>query len=263
MKLVQSNKSHMNPFRIKNITLGFMLPLSAALLLGCGDGNSSKDGGKGITDGLFGGKELPQATTDSLFIKKYISDKKEFKEFNDLMFLFYGERDYSLAWFRNNELVPETEKFINVVNKASKEGLNPASYKVVDLEQMIQKYKQLDANDSTRLALQEEIDVALTASYFNYASDFYRGRANPQLDAGSSQWDVKRNKIKLHKALQTILKERDSTYPYYEFEALHAGYTRLRDKLQEYRALEAKGGWPKIELGNRKVLEQETLLLPL
>ena len=97
--------------------------------------------------------------------------------------------------------------------------------------------------------------MALTASYFNYASDFYRGRVDPS-SKNSVNWEVKRNKIKLHKALQTILQERESTYPYYEFEALHAGYIRLRYALQTYRELQQKGGWPKIELQGTKSLKK-------
>ena len=170
------------------------------------------------------------------------------------MFLFYGDRDYQLAWFRENELVPETQKFMDAIDNATKEGLDPKNYKLVDIDKMLQQYKTLEPSDTAWLALQQKIDLALTASYFNYASDFYRGRVNPE-DANEVVWDVKKNKIKLHKALQTILKERESTYPYYEFEALHAGYTRLRDKLQVYRALEENGGWPKVELGNRKTLQ--------
>lgn len=198
---------------------------------------------------------MKQATTDSAFVHNYIQQKPEFKKQEDLMYLFYGDRDYKLAWFRDNELVPETENFLTAIDNASKEGLDPKNYRIVNIDKMLQQYKQLEPSDTARLALQQKIDVALTASYFNYASDFYRGRVDPSTD-NKVTWDVKKNNIKLHKALQTILKERESTYPYYEFEALHAGYTRLRDKLQEYRALQEKGGWPKIELGDRKVLQQ-------
>ncbi|RIJ42091.1 hypothetical protein D1627_06575 [Pontibacter oryzae] len=238
-----------------------MAPILLTVLMSCNNGsddkNTSEKKGLGeIASNLLGGKELPQATTDSLAIKAYLKKQAAFKNQEELMYLFYGDRDYTLAWFRDNDLVPEAEKFLSVIDKASAEGLDPKKYKLVNFQELFKKYEQLDPMDSTRLKVQEEIDLGLTASYFNYASDFYRGRANPQLEDNSVKWDVKRNKIKLHKALQTILKERESTYPYYEFEALHAGYTRLRDKLQEYRALEEKGGWPKVDLGKVKVLEK-------
>ena len=221
-----------------------------------GDTNATASSG-GLTGGggLFGGKELPQASTDSVFVLNYINQEPEFKEHEELMFLFYGDRAYELAWFRDNELVPETEKFLSTIDHATKEGLDPNKYRLVEFDKLIQQYKQLDPQDSARLELQQKIDVALTASYFNYASDFYRGRVNPR-NVGSVSWDVKKNKIKLHKALQTILKERESTYPYYEFEALHDGYVKLREKLQEYRTLDERGGWTRVELGNRKILKE-------
>ncbi|ARS34995.1 L,D-transpeptidase family protein [Pontibacter actiniarum] len=250
----------MNPYTIKQTTLGLLAPILMFLLLSCSEGNTdTKSEGKSIKEvatGLFGGKKLPQASTDSMFVKNYISKEPEFEEHADLMYLFYGDRDYKLAWFRDNELVPEAQRFLGVIDSSSIEGLDPQKYKLVNFNELFKKYEQLDPQDSARLELQQQIDVALTASYFNYASDFYRGRVNPRNESNSVNWNVKKNKVKLHKALQTILKERESTYPYYEFEALHAGYTRLRDKLQEYRELEEKGGWPKVELGKQKLLQK-------
>ncbi|AKD04703.1 L,D-transpeptidase family protein [Pontibacter korlensis] len=246
----------MSPYKIKKYILILLLPLMFGALTACNNNESdSKDDSGSITDSLFGKKELPQASTDSLFIKQYISKEPEFNEHAELMYLFYGDRDYELAWFRDNELVPQVEKFLNVIDSSSVEGLNPDKYKIVNFNELFQKYEQMDPQDSARLVLQQQIDVALTASYFNYASDFYRGRVNPQTQS-NVHWAVKRNKIKLHKALQTILQERESTYPYYEFEALHAGYTRLRDALNNYRDLQEKGGWPKVELGGKKTLQK-------
>ncbi|MBF9255557.1 L,D-transpeptidase family protein [Pontibacter sp. 172403-2] len=235
--------------------LSFAALVSLAIVTGCNQSTSEGQTAGDTIKGLLGKEELPQAKTDSLFVLNYIKQEPAFKKYEDLMFLFYGDRDYKLAWFRDNELVPETQNFLEAVEHASKEGLDPKQYKIIDFDKLIQAYKEKDPQDSSRLALQQQIDVGLTASYFNFASDFYRGRVNPE-DAASVSWDVKKNKIKLNKALQTILKERESTYPYYEFEALHAGYMRLRDKLQEFRQLEAKGGWPKIDLGNLKSLQK-------
>lgn len=243
----------MNPYTFKRIIV-YLTALSLLVTLSA----CSKSGNDGESTSLgeaLGIKALEQTTTDSLFIREYISKEPEFKEHSELMYLFYGDRDYKLAWFRDNDLIPEAQKFLTTIDNSKKEGLEPKKYKIVDLEGMIKKYNDMDGSDSARLDLQEQIDVGLTATYFNYASDFYRGRVNPT-QVGSIDWDVKRNKIKLHKALQTILRERESTYPYYEFEALHKGYTDLRDVLQKYRALRDKGGWPKIELGKRKVLQK-------
>ncbi|WP_242919110.1 L,D-transpeptidase family protein [Pontibacter liquoris] len=248
----------MSPSNLKHVLLKrAILPFAAVLCLGLATGcnktktddNSSADGLKG----MFGKNTQPQVKTDSLFVEKYLQKQPEFKEHEDLMFDFYRARDYRLAWFRENKPVPQMQKLMQAIDHASKEGLDPKNYKIVDVNKLLEAYDAKASDDPSRQQLQQQIDVALTASYFNFASDFYRGRVNPD-DVTTVSWDVKKNKIKLDKALQTILKERESTYPYYEFEALHAGYRRLRDKLQQYRDLQAKGGWPKIDLASRKSL---------
>jgi murein L,D-transpeptidase YcbB/YkuD len=244
----------MNPTRYSTLRL-FTLPLLLLLLLvSCNRNKEGQENKEGVKD-LLGLAPLAKTETDSLFIKNYISKKPDFKQYADLIYLFYGERDYKLAWFKGADLVPQTEKLITTIGNASKEGLDPKEYKIVDIDNMIERYNQLGRKDSARLELQQQIDIALTGTYFNYASDFYRGRINPQ-EVTQVEWGIKKNKIKLHRALQTILKERESTYPYYEFEALHKGYTDLRDALQKYREIEQKGGWPKIALGKRKMLQK-------
>ena len=244
----------MNPTRYSTLQL-FTLPLLLLLLLvSCNRNKEGQENKEGVKD-LLGLAPLAKTETDSLFIKNYISKKPDFKQYADLIYLFYGERDYKLAWFKGADLVPQTEKLITTIGNASKEGLDPKEYKIVDIDNMIERYNQLGRKDSARLELQQQIDIALTGTYFNYASDFYRGRINPQ-EVTQVEWGIKKNKIKLHRALQTILKERESTYPYYEFEALHKGYTDLRDALQKYREIEQKGGWPKIALGKRKMLQK-------
>ncbi|TXK46942.1 L,D-transpeptidase family protein [Pontibacter qinzhouensis] len=221
---------------------------AACLLLAFGCNTGSRDGQAGSAD-------KDQIHTDSVYVLNFMNQKPVLKEHADLMFLFYGERDYRLAWFRDDKLVPETEKFLETINQSSKEGLDPANYKLVDLSGMISRFNEMKSKDTARVELQKQIDLALSATYFKYASDFYTGRLDP---AGETKldWNVKQNNIKLHKVLQTILKERESTYPYYEFEALHDGYVQLRNVLQKYRALQQQGGWQKVELGNLKSIKR-------
>lgn len=237
----------MNPSFLK-YSFGLLIPVALSLSIsGCSNKSDSDE------KGLFTKADEKEVKTDSIYILNYISKVPDFKKQKELMYLFYGDRDYKLAWFRGDNLVPEADKFLEAVNNASKEGLDPKQYKLVDFPTLIKQYEE--AKDSAKVELQKKIDVGLTASYFHYASDFYTGRVDPKAD-NTITWDVKKNKIKLHKALQTILRERESTYPYYEFEALHAGYSKLRDKLKEYRTLEQKGGWQKVELGNLKSIKK-------
>ncbi|MFB9861934.1 L,D-transpeptidase family protein [Rufibacter immobilis] len=199
---------------------------------------------------LAAAKEYPQQT-DSVYVVKFTTGDPDFKEHLGLMKLFYRERQYRFAWFKDGALVPQAYKFVEVMGKAHEEGLDPKKYAKRDFKTMFQTLEQAK-NDSTRHKLQEELDVTLTASYFDYATDFYKGTVNPR-SLENIEWEVKRNKIKLHKALQTILKERESRYPYYEFEALHPGYIRLREALKQYRLAKQQGGWPKIQLASKMI----------
>ncbi len=245
----------MNPYMNRSKWLYFFLSIVLlTFTTACNKSEEKESTGDKIQE-MLGIKELPQATADSLYVREFISKEPEFKEHSELMYLFYGDRDYELAWFRDNELVPEAKKFLTTIDNATKEGLDPKKYKFVDFDSLFAQYEEISKQDSAMYDLQRKIDVGLTASYFNYASDFYRGRVNPS-DVGSIDWNIKKNKIKLHKALQTILKERESTYPYYEFEALHKGYADLRDALQNYRNIQEKGGWQKVDIGKAKVLEK-------
>ncbi|MBC3540198.1 murein L,D-transpeptidase [Rufibacter sediminis] len=203
-------------------------------------------------EALAAARDFPQQT-DSVYVVTFTKSDPEFKKHLDLMKLFYRERQYRFAWFKDGDLVPQAYKFVEVLSKAHEEGLDPKDYARKDLQAMFQKLEQTKS-DSARYKLQEELDVTLTASYFNYASDFYRGTVDPR-SLDNIEWEVKKNKIKLHKALQTILKERESRYPYYEFEALHPNYIRLRDALKQYRQIKQQGGWPKIELASAKKLK--------
>lgn len=198
-----------------------------------------------IIDSSSGSSAGGLAEVDSAYLHEYINKKKAFRHHLKLVEQFYQDRDYQLAWFRQDKLVPQADKLIQALDKAHREGLNPEDYQVKDLRRMHQELSGLQEQAADRRQRQQEIDLALTASYFNYAADLYKGVVNPH-SAASIEWQVKRNRIKLNKALKAILEEKDHV-PYYEFEAHHEGYRKLRDVLIEYRQIQERGGWPMVE----------------
>ena len=187
----------------------------------------------------------PQPTLDSVYIVRYMTAEPEFKDQIDWAKKFYKARDFRLGWFRDHELVPQAQTMLGVIGKAADEGLNPKDYQTENFDQLFKDLEAAQVDSTRRNALEKKIDVALSATYFNYASDFYRGTVDPRA-IKAIDWDVKRNKVKLHKALMTILKERESTYGYYDFEPLHPEYDRLKKALADYRAIQRGGGWPAI-----------------
>ncbi len=183
--------------------------------------------------------------TDSTFIDSYLKKERGFADEDTLIRKFYAEREYRLAWFNGEELIPQADKFIEVINSAHREGLNPADYKFKDFGQMYEAYSNTSKDDPGRIEKKAELDIALTGTYFIYSRDFYKGTVDPR-KVDNIQWKVKKNKFKPIKALQTILKERESRYPYYQFAPLHEDYDKLRKALSQLRDIQRKGGWPVI-----------------
>ena len=214
--------------------------LGAALLSGCGsDKHGQTDGAAGVAG--------PQPVLDSAYVQRALLAVPQFRAQLPWAKKFYHERQYRLGWFKNNQLVPQAAQLLETIAKAGDEGLDPGKYQVKDLTKLFNQLK-IAPDPAQRDALEREIDVALSGTYFNWASDFYRGVANPH-DAKNTVWQVKPNKIKLHKALLTLLGDRKSKYGYYEFAPLHPEYNNLKKALAAYRAREAAGGWSALPQG--------------
>ncbi len=228
-------------FRTLNIASLFILALF--LFTACGRQNE-KTAGQETRD------TSPQPVLDSTEIERYFAAIPRFKD--DLVWAknFYRERRFRLGWFKDHELVPQAAEMLRVTGKANEEGLNAAHYKVVDLDKLFKEHQQAGKGER-RDELEKEIDLALSGTYFNWASDYYRGLVVPRENKELVAWDVKRNKIKLHKALMTILGERKSKYGYAGFQPLHKEYGRLRAALAKYRAIESRGGWGSIPAGTK------------
>ncbi|MBC7447248.1 MAG: L,D-transpeptidase family protein [Hymenobacteraceae bacterium] len=211
------------------------------LLAGC-DSKPKSD-----ADALAGTASAPTDSRipplDSVTVQAFFTRTAPLKEHRRDAQQFYRERTGRLAWFRQGEIVPQADKLLEKVADAKSEGLDPATYRPLTMD-VQKKFAALRAAKKGEADpnLIRQTDLALSALYFAYAGDFYKGTVDPHINE-SVDWSVKRNKIKLYRALQTILQERESTYPYYEFGSLHPEYDRLRHALSQYRALQKRGGW--------------------
>jgi len=231
-------------FRFKFLVLAFWLGLLClpGLLTSCG-GSGDQTGTSTAGDIKQGVATAgPAPRLDSVFVIRAMQTNARFKAQERWARKFYRERQFRLGWFKDHQLVPQAQTLLNVVAKAKDDGLDPKKYQDSGLPKLLAEFKTVQ--DSTRRnQLERQIDVALSGTYFTWASDYYRGVANPR-DTKNEAWKVKRNKIKLDRALLTILRERESTYPYYDFAPLHPEYDHLKKALSLLRARQQAGGWP-------------------
>ncbi|MCC3153538.1 L,D-transpeptidase family protein [Hymenobacter sp. BT770] len=230
-------------FRFTSLLWALLLvALGSATLQSCGsDKGQSADGSAGESAASVAAG--PQPLVDSTYVINTIRSEPAFKAQLLAARRFYRERKFKLGWFKDHQLVPQAQTLQNIIAKAKEEGLDPKDYQVKDFKKLFAELEQVRADSARRNALERKIDVALTGTYLKWASDYYRGAANPR-DSKNTAWQVKPNKIKLHKALLTFLGERKSRYNYYEFAPLHPEYDQLRKALAAYRAQERAGGWP-------------------
>ena len=185
----------------------------------------------------------PEPHLDSAYVIRAMTAEPLYKTQERWARKFYRERQFRLGWFRQHQVLPQAATMLTVIGKAKDDGLNPNRYQTSKISKLLADVQAAGTDTVRRNAAERQADVALSATYFTWASDYYRGVANPR-DTKNEAWKVKRNKIKLDRALLTILKERESTYPYYDFAPLHPEYESLKKALALLRARQAAGGWP-------------------
>ncbi len=157
---------------------------------------------------------------------------------------YYEAQQFQPAWqdpARLDELVASIEDLRN-------DGLDPNDYHLEAL-----KSYRLDVRMNSPLTLQDRADLELLATdaFMLGLYHVFVGKVDPV--KLSSQWNFSQRPMpSFDEALQRfserlaageIRKAFDSARP------SHAWYQRGRERLQEYRAIEAAGGWPTIPEG--------------
>ena len=232
--------------RLHFLTLSLFLGLLSvpALLVSCnGQSDQTSQASSKTGTAVTSETDGPEPRLDSVFIIRAMQADAHFKAQERWARKFYRERQFRLGWFRQHKLVPQANTFLTVVSKAKDDGLDPKRYDTSQINTLLAQLKSAGQDTARRNQLERKLDVMLSGSYFAWASDYYRGVANPR-DTKNDAWKVKRNKIKLDHALMTILRERESTYPYYDFAPLHPEYNNLKKALALLRARQEAGGWP-------------------
>ncbi|MES2732102.1 MAG: L,D-transpeptidase family protein [Bacteroidota bacterium] len=187
--------------------------------------------------------KLPIELTDSVLIKQHLSQYKIDSASIAQVVQFYADTvgkhpANTLVWSDKGQLHGMASMFINLIDHAEDDGLPMKSYHTDDIEKLY-----LEATDSTNFEnaagrlLRQELDVLLTASFFKYADQLWKGRIDPN----KKQWFVKRKSFDYSKILHSLL---NGSVSFTTYEPLHREYGLLRKALQKYRQIEKDGGWP-------------------
>jgi murein L,D-transpeptidase YcbB/YkuD len=127
------------------------------------------------------------------------------------------------------------------------DGLDPDDYHVAALQAV---RTQLRRAKTLPPAEQASLDVLATDALILGLSHLYLGKVNPE--QLSSQWNFDSRPVDRERGFEQLTRALDSGQIRETFgraRPQHVWYQRGRERLKEYRALAAAGGWPKVPDG--------------
>jgi murein L,D-transpeptidase YcbB/YkuD len=158
-------------------------------------------------------------------------------EFDPRLTRLYHERDMKPYWVAPAGPGPNALTLRSVLAAADSQGLNPLDYAVDEVERL---WDRRDADGLARL------ELLLTMELGVYASDLVEGRHQPR-DFDPALFPTACDcELDTPALLERALAAPDLRAFLEEQAPPFAQYRGLRDKLAEYRAIAARGGWPQL-----------------
>jgi len=155
------------------------------------------------------------------------------------VYVFYAaDRNYKPLWVRDDGPKTKARDVLKVFQDAGKLGLNPANYRIAQIERM------MELKTPRELA---ELELLLTRSFIDFGRDINRGVVQPS-DASLENAITAKEVGAL-----TLIDGAENAHNIADYvrtlEPQSPEYQRLRGALATYRAIAAKGGFPAIAGG--------------
>jgi L,D-transpeptidase YcbB len=163
---------------------------------------------------------------------------------------FYKQRYYQLAWFDRHGLMHQGKVLLNRLKNSHRQGLNPTEYRLKQWEPALKNVHL--GRVGGNLDLSDEIvrlDIALTQSFFKYASDLQYGRLHPDdvtvVDRPKSDLSPEL----IAQRLRTAIGEGSLESFFQDLSPRHTQYHLLKKYLVRFETIKQLGGWPMIPDG--------------
>jgi len=208
-----------------------------------------------VTTGMLDAKPLSHEVADSLQQRVVAAQGRSLLsfEYNDqdtaqLLKSFYQERKGLPAWSGDEGPNEQAAVLLRILKRAYREGLCPQDYGVGRIEALM---AAMNREKEENLPLDPEqltdLDLLLTEAFFSYASHFAGGRADHQKQYPG--WVFKPRQTDLIETLLKALENRDVERTLNDLSPRFYGYTKLREKLNDYIDIAEYGGWREIPAG--------------
>jgi murein L,D-transpeptidase YcbB/YkuD len=182
---------------------------------------------------------------DSSQLASFLQKHARFGPMSQDLSKFYRDRNFSYAWFDQGGLVESSYDLFNRIQNITEEGI-PADIPYLD------EYKGMmegeDSSASSGSMLSPDLELMITAQYFNYARKVWTGLSPNQTE--ELGWYVPRKKLAYDKLLDSMLADvksgRDLKAP------VHKQYFLLKKYLEKFRSFEREGSWITIKAERKK-----------
>ena len=229
----------MRPRHVRSLSTPIAAALCAAALL--------------LATGCQRQREIPpevaqiiQTTVEQKALPASLKDQKERIRAWEEMRRFYEKRQFQPAWFTAKGPKPQAEELLASIDGTSLEGLDPRRYRKEKLAGMVQQVGEKPAlDDPATQRYLAHADMSLTYTFLTMGAHLATGRQQPE--TLRIDWYTKPRNVDLDVRLEKALSEKGQIS-----ETLHSyappgeDYARLREALDRYRQIAAKGGWPAV-----------------
>src|SRR6185437_3738071 len=157
---------------------------------------------------------------------------------------FYQNRGNSFAWVKDGELTSSGTALVKSIRNAYMDGLDPRTYHVNQINQMISLLHTGNQDVATNL------ELTLSDGLFLYLNNLVFG-----LQSGkgmSPNWPMTNKNVDLQMVAEKIANTTNVNEILIDVAPKYPGYAKLREKLSDYYAIAKQGGWETIPGGTLK-----------
>lgn len=201
---------------------------------------------KTIADPSIPGNFSPETRLrfDSTGIDSFLIKYPLLKGYTGDLRKFYRNRNYSYAWYDNDGLIEQSgDLYYRIVNIGS-EGV-PANIPYLDAYKLIMESMDSMVNVS---APNTEIELMMTAQYFNYARNVWVGIS--EKESRQLEWFLPRKKLNYEQLLDSMFISISTNQKIQE--PVHSQYHLLRNYLKRFREIEKNNTWIMIKADKKK-----------
>ncbi len=156
----------------------------------------------------------------------------------------YHSFNYHLIWVDRGIINKQGRDLLEILANASKDGLNKAEYRYVDIQMADTLLKTLLVKNIVYPLLVVRTDLMLTRAFLDYSQDLYSGRVNPGLLA--VEWEITTRQKDYSALLIDAIRNNNVKQSITALRPKNSQYYQLSKELQGLETIAANGGWPQI-----------------